>query len=446
MNSLKEKLFLQLNKQTLRLKNAFGSCLEDHFYCTRKAFFKTELFRVNGALFLFYFLFLTFTYADFKWTPVAKVSLLGGQIFFEGQNTSFTGNGDWLLAPGMKFSEKITLIPTISGKYRRMREVQELIGGGFLTRQTFENTLSLKGIYKFNDQWKSKLKGTFKNQFLVESADEELGKGLYDNQKIGFGFELERNGTLFKSVRLSFDPYQLQFIRYKTLSSGSQFGSEIKSGENTLDFNAYDTTLAAEVPIMAKLTLTGSTLFSYRIYSDQKTVTSAGLYTDSLRKDIYSLSSVGASYSLPNFEYNDFELQTVAGLDLSYTLQDSDQHNYDAARTKFNENYYDYGEYGITPKIASRLFEKLDVVLSYGYTRRSYVNRVIQSSDGTYKTKLLYTNYHTFNYSFKYPLLYGLSANAQGVYRKATSNMEFEKTYRYTYNTQHYYLGLSWEY
>ena len=435
MNSLKEKLFLQLNKQTLRLKNAFGSCLEDHFYCTRKAFFKTELFRVNGALFLFYFLFLTFTYADFKWTPVAKVSLLGGQIFFEGQNTSFTGNGDWLLAPGMKFSEKITLIPTISGKYRRMREVQELIGGGFLTRQTFENTLSLKGIYKFNDQWKSKLKGTFKNQFLVESADEELGKGLYDNQKIGFGFELE-----------SFDPYQLQFIRYKTLSSGSQFGSEIKSGENTLDFNAYDTTLAAEVPIMAKLTLTGSTLFSYRIYSDQKTVTSAGLYTDSLRKDIYSLSSVGASYSLPNFEYNDFELQTVAGLDLSYTLQDSDQHNYDAARTKFNENYYDYGEYGITPKIASRLFEKLDVVLSYGYTRRSYVNRVIQSSDGTYKTNLLYTNYHTFNYSFKYPLLYGLSANAQGVYRKATSNMEFEKTYRYTYNTQHYYLGLSWEY
>ncbi len=409
-------------------------------------FIKKVSLSLVGTLFFLFFSLISQARAELKFTPVAKLDFVGGQIFFEGQNTSFTGNGNWLLAPGIKFSDKVSLIPTINGKYRRMREVQELVGGGFLTRETFENSISLKGIYKWNDTWKTKVKGSFKTQLVVESDDEKLGKGLYDNHKLGFGLEFERTGSLFKSIKFSFDPYGIRFFRYKTLSSGSSLGTEIKSGENTLDFNAYDTSISAVLPLFGQFLFTGSTLYSYRPYIDQFTVTSSGQYTEDKRKDYYNLTSLGVQSRLPTFDNNVIELESVASLDLSYTIQKSNQHNYDAARTKFNQKYYDYDEYSITPQLTAKLMNKLELVLSYGFTNRRYTDRVIQDTDGNYKISLLYQNYHTITYALKYPIMYGLSVSAQGAYRKTTSNMEYEKTYRYNYHSQHYFLGLSWEY
>ncbi len=410
-----------------------------------KKFLKDSL-KLGRIFFSLYFSCLNSASALLKWTPVAKLDFVGGQVFFEGQSTSFTGNGNWLLVPGLKFTDKFSLIPTVSGKYRRIREVQELVGGGFLTRENFENTASVKGIYKWNDTWKTKVKSSFKTQLVVESDDEKLGKGLYDNHKLSFGLELERTGVLFKSLRLSFDPYGVRFFRYKTLSSGTSLGAEIKSGENTLDFNAYDTSLSAVLSLLGRFVLTGSTLFSYRPYTDQFTVTSSGQYTDDKRKDYYSLTSLGLQSHLPTFDNNVIEIESVAGLDLSYTIQKSNQHNYDAAKTKFNQKYYDYDEYSITPQLTAKFMNKLELVLSYGFTNRKYSDRVVQDTDGNYRSSLLYQNFHTVSYALKYPILYGLSVTAQGAYRKTTSNMEYEKTYRYNYHSQHYFLGLSWEY
>lgn len=405
-----------------------------------------------GIFFLICLLSVGPVFAQFRWTPVrwiptAKVDLLGGQLFFEGKNTSFTGHGNWLFAPGMKYSDKVYVLPLYSGKYRRMREVQELIGGGFLTKQTFENAVAVNLRYVLNQSWTGKLKSSFRNQMLVESKDEDLGKGLFDNNKLGFGIEMERAGRgRLKSLKVSFDPYLLRFIHYKSLSSGSRFGKEIKSGVNVLDYNGYDTLIGADVVLLPKLALSGSNLFSFRSYTDQNTVSKTGVYEDNLRKDLYNLTALGASYRLPNFAFKNFKVQSIANLDFSYAMNDSNQDNYDASRNKFNSNYYDYSEYTITPKISARMLTKLDVNFSYSYSRRNYSDRMIQSKTGTYKTDLLYQNNHTLNYSLKYPLVYGLSATAQGIYRKTTSNMEYEKTYLYTYDSQHYYLGISWQY
>lgn len=416
---------------------------------TKRLFFKT-----GSAFFLICFCFVNLLLAEYpeklkpkKISPVVKIDLLGGQLFFEGKNTSFTGNGNWLLSAGLKYSDTLSIVPVVQGKYRRMREVQELIGGGFLTKQTLDNSVAVRAVYNLNSDWNAKLKGNFKNQMLVESKEEDLGKGLFDNNKIGFGIELEKTGRgLLRSMRFSFDPYGIRFLRYKTLSSGTKFGKEIKSGENILDYNAYDTSIGADVIMLRRVKVSGSQLISYRAYMEQNIVTSSGKYEEKTRKDLFSLTSLGASYYLKPFKFKNIDIQTVPGLDFSYGFQDSNQHNYDASRLKFNKDYYDYSEYTITPKVNAKFWRKLDLSFSYGYTKRNYGNRVIQAKDGTYKKETLHQNNHTINYSLSYPIMYGISAQVQGIYRKTTSNMEYEKTYLYTYDSQHYYLGFTWQY
>ena len=47
--------------------------------------------------------------------------------------------------------------------------------------------------------------------------------------------------------------------------------------------------------------------------------------------------------------------------------------------------------------------------------------------------------------SLSCPLGKGLSLKAQGSYRRATSNMLYESTYRYNYWTAYYFAGVGWE-
>ena len=376
--------------------------------------------------------------------PVVNVSLLGGQFFFEGERTSFSGNGDWLGAAGMKFNDRFSLIPTVTGKYRRVREVQELIGGGFLTQETLENQALIKGIYTLSDRWKAKLKGTFKNQMLVESESEKLGKGLYDNNKLGFGLEFERTGTVMKSMRFGLDPYAVRFIHYTSLASGSSFGSEIESGVNTLDFNAYDGSWGADWALGGKTTLSANTLASYRPYPDQKRVTSSGGYLPQNRSDWYGEAGMSLLQALPDI--SSARLQWLSGLDISYAALVSDQHNYDASRTRFNPGYYNYAETHLAPKLAGRFFGDLDWALVYDYCVRNYNHRPIQDTDGTYGADKIVLTTHSISYSLKYPLGMGIAVVAQGVYRQSKSNMAYEKTYRYNYTAQHYFAGVSWEY
>ncbi len=381
--------------------------------------------------------------AKVEFVPVSQIRLLGGQVFFDGKNTSITGNGDWLFAPGFKFGEKFSLVSSVNGEYRRLREVQELIGGSYLTQQTLENTSIVKGIYNFNDNWKGKFKGSYRNQLLVESADESLGNGLFDNNKIGFGMEMERTGSFFRSLRLSLDPYAVRFLRYTSLSSGSSSASEISSGDDPLDFNAYDAAVSVEMSPLRKTMIQSYLLNSYRIFTDQKKVTVSGTYTSEARKDEYVYGTLSVLQQLPDWSF--IQLQSMAGLGFSAQYLISSQHNYDASKTRFNSNYYDYQEFHITPRLGAKWRDKLELSVAYDYAQRNYNHRVVQNSEGTYGTDRIVLDNQSVSYSLKYPLLLGFSVVAEGVWRQSVSNMTYESTYRYNYSAEHYFVGFSWD-
>ena len=375
-------------------------------------------------------------------TPVAKLDLLGGQYFFQGEHTSFSGNGNWYFSPGLKLGERDALIPIVSGSYRRQREVRELVGGGFLTAETLDNSVALKWVHLFTPEWNMKPVVSYKNELITESEDEKLGDGLFDYHKISAGVELERaGGELFKSVRQTLSAYAVRFYHYRALSASSEeLGAEVNAGDRVLDFNAFDYGLSADVQPAANTLVTGSLLVSLRPYRDQRIVGETGEYSREKRVDVYATGTLSGRQTLPPLG----RLESAAGLNLVHTRVFSNQNNYDATNTRFNPAFYDYNELSLGPFVAARWRKGLTVGLGYDFTRRAYDRRPIQHESGLYGGQAIRMSQHTVTLSASYPLYKKLEARVMGAYRRATSNMLYESTYRYNYWTAHYFAGLSW--
>lgn len=374
--------------------------------------------------------------------PSARISVMGGQFFFQGQSTSFNANSDWSFTPGLKLGERDLLIPIVSGQYRRTREVQELIGGGFLTQETLDNTLGLRWIRLLNQEWNVKSTLSYKNELLTESATEKLGAGLFDYHKAAASVELERLGQgAVRSVRQSLGAYAVRFYHYRALSAEtSDLGAEVNAGDRVLDFSAYEYSAAVDVVPDERTLLSFSVMGSLRPYRDQKVVTVSGTYLGRNRFDAFVAGAASARRSLPEWG----TLETSLGLNGAYSRLESDQHNYDAQNTRFNPGYYDYGELSVGPFLAARWRRKVGATVSYDYSRRAYDHRPMQDATGTYGDKAIRLDTHTVNLSASWLLGRGFSLIGQGTYRRSTSNMLYESSYRYNYWTANYYAGVSW--
>lgn len=367
---------------------------------------------------------------------------MGGQFFFQGENTSFNGNADWSVSPGLKLSERDLLIPIVSGQYRRTREVQELIGGGFLTQETLDNTLGLRWVHLINADWNAKTTVSYKNEMLTESVTEKLGAGIFDYHKVAASAEFERVGTgAVRSVRQSVNAYVIRFYHYRALSADTaDLGSEINAGDRVLDFNAYEYSAAIDVVPDDRTLLTFSILGSLRPYRDQKIVTVSGTYLANNRFDAFVSGTASIRRTLPDWG----TLESSLGLNAAYSRLESNQHNYDAQNTRFNPGFYDYGDLSAGPFIAARWRKRLTATASYDYSKRAYDHRPMQTESGTYGTDAIRLHTHSVNVSASCALGWGFALVAQGTYRRSTSNMLFESSYRYNYWTANYYAGVSW--
>jgi hypothetical protein len=381
-----------------------------------------------------------------QWAPYLSLEAYGGQSFFSGADESPVDgfNGNFVFVPGMRFGDKLSVLPGLAAGYRQTRDVVELAGGGFLTQEQQTRSGSLKGIYVLTPGWKGKLYTSYRQELVKETDDEAWGDGLFDYNKFAVGAELEREGARWKSLRLGLDHYTVKFPNFQSLAS-KQFGTEINAGGDVLDFRAFDVSLGVDRALGEKSLLSGYLLGSSRDFDDQRIVKRDGTYSSAIRQDTLVFLSLGYRRSLPAFSLLRLNVESLAGLDLSYARLDSDQNNYDASRTKFNENYYDYGEIGIGPRINFRFREKLGLGMAYMFSRRDYADRPVQNTDGTYTSETISNDVTTFRWSLSYPIVKGLAAQAQGAFQNSDSNMNYETVYRYNYSSSHYFFGLTYQ-
>jgi hypothetical protein len=385
-------------------------------------------------------------HAGIKIMPVANVSLMGGKYFLDTKAASFQGRMDAYVSPALTLGENHSLIPVYSGNYSGTQDVQELAGGGVLTRKRQMHTFSLKYIYtrEFN-KYKPRL--SYSKASINETKDEKWGDGLFDYNTLSFGLEAEQehpHGTFTES----YDYYKVDYPNYSTLISQSQ------DVLDTATFNELSTN-AGENPMNnvghrlgftyawfpEPLNMKAGYDFTYRNYADQavaaRPVTGQSPFKSEKRSDIMQNFSLKASRVLK-------PLYLSAGARLGWLS--SNQATYDSTRNKYMEDYYSYVDFSLSPSMSLVLKNGAQFNFGLDWRQVYYLGRLKQGNTGNYGSSEIKQTYWLTSLSARYPVYNRFFARAAYNYQVATSNMHYEESYRYNYRANTYLLGLEWEF
>ncbi len=384
---------------------------------------------------------------DVKITPIADITVGGGQYFYSG-SASNGASGDIYFSPVMNFSQDTALLPIYSGSYRGTKDVRELVGGGTLTQETQDHSITLRYITKFTDSFRFRIRGGYKIEYVKETKDETWGKGLFDYTRPSFGVEGEKNIGDKSSLKVGMDYYQMKYPNYKSLISNTDYQTSLdtttytelstNAGENVLDNN--------NLVLSISYTRYPSENYFWRVgldatgknFPEQHVVGENGFFEETLRKD----SNITLSGLV---SFGNERIRT--SISDSIQLYNSNQNSYDASGAKFISSYYSYTENVFAPTLSLNLgeFKPYSVVSFYvELAHRFYNSRPAQTITGEYLSENIYQATQTAGVSFKYPILKNLSAKLSGSYRVSFSNMKYENNYKYNYDVFTYFAGLNW--
>jgi hypothetical protein len=407
----------------------------------------TKLFKTAPAAAAVFFFGFSALHAGVKVTPVADVSLLGGKYYLDSDAASFQGRVDAFVSPALALGEGHDLIPVYSGNYSGTQDVQELAGGGVLTRKRLTNTFSLKYVYtrEFN-KYKPRL--SYSKASIKETNDEKWGDGLFDYTTLSFGVEAEQerpHGTFTES----YDYYQVSYPNYSTLLSQSAsvindtttFNQlSTNAGENPMDNTAHRVALAYTW-FPDPMTMKAGYDFTYRAYPDQavaaRPATGTSPFQSDKRWDVMQNFSLKASRALKPLFFS-------AGARLGWL--NSNQGSYDSARNKYIEDYYSYVDLSLSPTVGIALNNGMQFNFNLDWRRVFYVGRLKQGTSGDYASDKIDQTFWLTSISARYPLAKRFFARAAYNYQLSNSNMRYEESFRYNYRASTYLLGLEWEF
>ena len=385
--------------------------------------------------------------AQFKLTPVASVSALGGKYYLDSEASAVNGRFEAFLSPVMKLAESHELIPVYSGSYSGTQDVQELAGGGVLTRRRQSHSVSLKYVY--TDEFdKYKPRAAYSKAMISETSDEKWGDGLFDYTALSFGFEAEQerpHGTFTES----YDYFKVAYPNYSTLLSQSQsvfndtdtFNQlSTNAGSNPMD-NTGHRLAFAYTWFPEPLVLQAGYDFTYRSYADQAVAANPAVGQSPFKSDKRADLAHDFTFKVSRaMRY----LQFSCGSHLSFLS--SNQASYDSTNQKYMRDYYGYYELGVAPAMSVHARNGAQLGLSLDWRRQYYTGRPAQNAAGTYGGAKIRQDYWLSALYARYPVggkFYGrLSYN----YQVSSSNMRYEANYRYNYRASTALLGVEWEF
>lgn len=376
---------------------------------------------------------------------VFNARLLGGQYFFQNQESEITGNAGILFAPAVELNDRWSIIPSVNASWRGTKNVQDLVGGGTLFQQTQDHSGNVKAVFKANEAWQFKSGGGYRLQLLKETKDETWGKGLFDFEKPSLNVEAERTFSKETAVRAGYDFFWIDFRNYNSLESQSDLGRENAGSKtlNTLNHAPYLSWRSA-FPFRGQSAKYDFTCYyTFRNFTQQKVVLASGDLSAGLRRDKNQIGMV--NLTLPFIFTENFKL--LQDFKAGASVLSSNQSNYDAGKTRFNDNYYAYKEFNAGTN-SSFLLGSKPWALSGGfaYARRNYDSRPTQNSVGDYGAEKIHSNEYYLNLGATYPVNKNFRVQALGNFGWARSNMKYEQTYRYNYETFTYLMGVVYDY
>lgn len=383
--------------------------------------------------------------AEIKVIPVYDFQLMSGQYFYKSSPSSLSGNVFLNVTPAVKVNDKFSIIPGLTSSYRATKQTEDLAGGGTLFQDMLDNNVSARFIYKPLEFLKTKISSSYKLQYLRETKGEKFGTGLFDYNKLSNGFEAEYAFLQNYSARLGGDYYTLAFPNYDSLESqqAADLSREL-AGDKVLDSKNLSGTFGGTAKLPLDVKLDAGYVYTKRDFTDQTVVLLSGLLSSDKRQDVMHIGTL----SLLSPVLQKDNLKIIAAYDDVFTANNSNQNHYDAKKTVFIENYYDYTSNYYAPSFTFLLGTKpYAVTLSYGLEKRTYKARPVQDEDGTYDlTENIWSTTQNGTVSFIYPVSAGFKLKISTTYLWERSNMDYEELFTYEYDSANYLMGFSYEY
>ncbi|MEK7745339.1 MAG: hypothetical protein AAB576_01595 [Elusimicrobiota bacterium] len=389
-----------------------------------------------------------------EYIPMYNFSLQGGQYFFTGSKTNLNANMAANVTPAVKLDNGWTLLPIYNGIYRGTKGVNDSVGAGTLFQQMMSHRVSISGLRQVQD-WKLKPSFSYKHEFLKETVDESWTKGLFDYQKIGVGVEGEKVYKDPFSVRMGYDFYYIRFPNFQSLESKSGFDPSGNAlGRETAGTRVLDTfnnqfTVAATRPYPyndPKVSLQASYSFLMQMFADQPIINSAGQPQSGNRMDFNQ--SLNLSVMHPR-ELKGGDYRLNSGFQFGFTHNGSNQNTYDAGQTRFIFDTYSYTSISMGPSVGLSWDDPKKPATagaSFLYSRTQYNGRLTQNPSGVYQGDSQTQSRYLLSLGYGYPIAPNFRLTAQTNFLWADSNMNYEKTYKYTYNAATYLLGFVYDY
>lgn len=388
--------------------------------------------------------------------PVYGFSFLGGQYFFAGDKTKLNMNLGANAAPVVKLAPGKTILPLYTGAFRGTKGASDPVGSGTLFSQSMNHRV---GVTYLRDvpgtTWRLKPSVSYRFDFLKETRDEKWGRGLFDSQTVGAGFEAENTYKAPFSYRIGYDFFYTRFPNYNSLESksgfdptGSPLGRE-SAGVNTLDTVNQQVAASITAPYPAdspKVAVTAGYRLLWQKFLDQPLVNAAGQYMSENRQDFLHALSLSVVHPREVF---DGAARLSAGMTAGFNYQASNQNTYDATRTTFIPDAYSYRSFSIGPTTNLAWGDKENPTtagLAFIYSNQSYFGRLTQTGAGAYTSDYQSTDRYTLGLSSGFPIAKNFRLIGQANFLWADSNQRFEQSYRYTYASANYLLGFSYDY
>lgn len=370
------------------------------------------------------------------------MSVYGGKYYLDKESASADLKVDAFFSPSLLFDEKNEFYPVYMGYYNGTQDVQELVGGGVLTRQRQEHTISLKYV-RVNDFDKVKPRISYSKALVKETKDEKWGRGLFDYNTVSIGVEFEQerpHGTFAQS----YDYFSVEYPNYSSLISLAEtvidtttFSELSKNaGDNILNNSSHRASFSY-IWFPNNDIMKVSTSFTYRVYSDQTVVSKTGSFKSERRKDM--LAGLSFRWEKPS-------KKLPLSFDFAFDRQFSNQNSYDASRTKYIDDFYGYSR--ISAGSTVDFFFKNSSSFGYmlNWEKIYYSGRLAQDANGSYRSDKIHQEFWLNSFYFRYPLGKNIFTRFNYSYQASSSNMRYEAGYRYNYSATSLLAGLQREF
>lgn len=379
--------------------------------------------------------------AKVKFAPYYSLEILEG--------FSIPSKGEYALT--LNLTNDMGLLAKIDDKHSVMGFYElKYLGPGFrrqegdkFTDRFMDHIIVARHQFKINEQYTLKSQLNYMQEFKRTGTNEIWGQGLYDYNKMGIGFTLERifSDMLTGDAYLGY--YTLKFPNYTDLLTEFQTGGEnVESSTGKQDHTMYQLGTVAEYgPYKGSLDLI------LMNYDKQKVIVDSAqsdgtYYSGTLQQDMLITFDISHVRS--------FMEKIIINPSLSFKIKTSNQ-NYQHFETatssvpvRYFGKYYDYNQLVLALPCTLLMSSKWEYFLNIEWDWKMYGSRPPRDSDGNFvsgtqgNTLMIWTTGFTFkpNDITRTTLIYS--------YQGQTSNMKYEDYLPYNYDG--HYIGISFHY